>query len=892
MSNAISTKRDFSKIIEFGGMKYKIWSLKDAGKYFSIHISKLPYSTRVLFESQIRASSQGKVSFNKLKRIASSIQAQESITVSYYPHRIIVQDYTGVPALVDLAALRDAVKELEGDPDFINPVVQTDIIVDHSIQVDESGNNNAFLFNTLREYERNEERYTLLKWAEHEFKNVRVFPPGSGIIHQINLEYLSNPVIVKKDVEIPEIIPDSVIGTDSHTTMVNSLGILGWGVGGLEAEAVMLGYPLNFPIPKVVGVELTGHLMEGVTTTDLVLTLTKKLREVGVVNQFVEFYGEGIKQLTTSERAIISNMAPEFGATCAFFPVDEQTMDYFRETGRDEQIIQLAENYFKTQGLFYQDGAEVPAYHRVIPFNLTTVNPSVSGPSRPQDRISISELKNVFKHELTNTYHINPNDKSIEMNIKQKPNLSHGSIAIAAITSCTNTSNPALMIAAGLIARNAFLEGLEVPSYVKCSFSPGSRVVTDYLDSAGLSQYLEKIGFYLTGYGCMTCSGSSGPLELSVEEAIKDNNLIVASILSGNRNFEGRIHPLVKANFLASPPLVVAYALYGRIDINLDEEPIGIGREGKAIYLKDIWPSSDEINRIMKKEIVPELYINRYKSDQIIDGRWSQVKQVEGKLFSWNDDSTYIKRPTYIGKQKDVLSTIQGGRVLAILEDNISTDHISPGGMIGLDTPAGKYLTSYGVSPKKFNTYGSRRGNHEVIVRGTFGNLRLKNKMVSEIEGGFTVHQPSKKVMTIFEAAEKYQLDQIPLIILAGKEYGVGSSRDSAAKGTSLLGVRAVIAESFERIHRSNLINMGVLPLQFQTGEGWRQLSLDGSETYSFTIPDEISNKQSIKITATKDSGNETTFYVMPLLETEEEVENYKNGGILQTVIKKVIKRR
>jgi aconitate hydratase len=876
---------DFKDSLEYKGQKFIYWSLNKAEKYFNDDFNKVPYSLRILIESQLRAYEKEEISFSGLYKIISNSGDQSEDSVIFYPSRVVVQDYTGVPLLVDLATLREKVKSNGGNPTRVNPVVQTDIVVDHSIQVDYSGTQNALTLNSNREYERNKERYNILKWAETSLENIRIFPPGSGIIHQINLEYLSSLIKINDN----KLIPDSVIGTDSHTTMINAMGTLGWGVGGIEAESIMLGYPLKFPLPKVVGVKLTGELGFEVNTTDLVLTLTERLRKDNVVNHFVEFFGPGLNSLSLEERATISNMAPEFGATCAYFPIDEESFNYMKKTGRSESLIELAKLYYKNQGLFYKPENRSPVYTKTIEICLNDVTTCVSGPDRPQDRIEINNLKRQFSKLLKDKYGI----RSIDTHKAQskETTLRHGSILIAAITSCTNTSNPKVMVAAGLLAKNAVKRGLSIPNYVKTSFSPGSKVVSDYLETARLTPYLDELGFHITGYGCMTCSGSSGPLDPLLEKEIAENNLIVSSILSGNRNFEGRIHKSIKSNFLASPPLVVAYAISGRIDIDLETEPLGFDNNGKPVYLHEIWPSNKEIQTLIAESISPDLFICRYENKAYESQRWRDIPKEKGELYAWNRDSTYLRKPTAFFKDINNSHSIElnDGRVLALLGDSVTTDHISPGGEIPIESPAAKYLLEMGVEPKNFNTYGSRRGNHEVMIRGTFGNVRLRNKLLDNQEGGLTKHIPSGEIMSIFDASYIYSNQNVPLIIMAGKEYGSGSSRDWAAKGTSLLGVKMVIAESFERIHRSNLIYMGVLPAKFKNGESWGSLSLDGTEKYQLNFSYDSLLDQEIHIKAKKGNGDIIEFSVIPSIDTVEEQECYRNGGILNQMVKQLL---
>lgn len=885
MNHVVDDRNKFLEKLTIKDKVFYIHSLPKAENYFKTDFSSLPYSIQLIIESQLRLYNHGQINLPELEQVITSIlNNEENTAVSYYPTRVVIQDYTGVPVLVDLATLRDTVEDMGGDARTVNPVVQTDIVIDHSIQVDVSNNEKSLEFNTDIEYNRNLERYKLLRWGEENLENVRIFPSGSGIIHQINLEFLAT--LVRKDPHNKNIlIPDSVIGTDSHTTMINALGILGWGVGGIEAESVMLGQSLKISVPPVVGVKLIGDLNPGITTTDLVLTITKELRRVGVVNHFVEFFGEGVDSLKLAERATISNMAPEFGATCAYFPIDQETIEYLKQTGREEELVHQVYHYYNVQGLLKQENHPQKKYDKEIEINLQDIVPSLAGPKRPQDRVPVPELKTSFNEYLKESNSLTVKDSNVDNN-----SITNGSILIAAITSCTNTSNPTVMVAAGLLARNAYKMGLTIPSYVKTSFSPGSKVVSDYLSKAGLTPYLDYLGFHVVGYGCMTCSGSSGPLNQKLENTVKDKNLTVASVLSGNRNFEGRIHPLIKANYLASPPLVIAYAIAGKVDINLDKEAIGFTDTGIPVYLKDIWPSKEEIDNTIGEFVTPSLYKDRYDEKSLHDYRWKGISQQQQVLYNWDETSTYIKKPNYfsVESNKNALN-ITAARALAILGDSITTDHISPGGRIGLETPAGKYLSKHGVEYKDFNTFGSRRGNHEVIKRGTFGNVRLKNKMAPGLEGGFTMHQPSQEIMSIYSAAMNYETENTPLLILAGKEYGSGSSRDSAAKGTASLGVRAVIAESFERIHRSNLINMGVLPLTFANNENVESLYLDGSEKFNFVIPTKLNSEIPIEVTAVKTDGTQLVFNVFPQVDTKEEEQSFFDGGILHSVLKKLL---
>ncbi|MGE7908380.1 aconitate hydratase AcnA [Lysinibacillus xylanilyticus] len=848
---------------------YYYHSIVDCCNYLGIDVNEFPYSIRVLLESQVRLFNEGRLSYTDLKNIISSFRTENKKGfMKYYPDRIIVQDYTGIPMLTDLMALREKVAKENGDYSKVSPILQTDIVVDHAIQVESAGEMYSFKFNTDREYEQNIERYKLLKWVENNLDNVTIFPPGSGIIHQINLEYLASLVRKKNYKGQKYLIPDSVIGTDSHTTMINSVGTLGWGTGGIEVESLMLGKEILIPVPQVIGIELIGELKYGATITDLALTLTNKLREHGVVNCFVEFYGDGMEKLTIAERATISNMAPEYGATCAYFPVDDETINYFNDTGRKEVDLNIAREYFENQKLFYDRNNNI-SYASKLVINLSEISPCVAGPARPQDKIELENLKLSFEKIK----------KKIKNNNKETE-IKDGNILLAAITSCTNTSNPTMMISAGLLAKRAYELGLEVPKYVKTSFSPGSRTVTEYLTQNGLNIYLDKLGFNVTGFGCMTCSGSSGSLKEGYEELILENDLTVTSILSGNRNFEGRIHPLINANYLASPPLVIAFALAGRIDINLLEEHIGISKDNKKIYLKDIWPKKEEVDAILKT-ISKETYKQAYSGNYDYHVRWSQVPFAKSELFEWENDSTYIKKPPFFESSNEMLTNkIKGARALIILGDSITTDHISPGGRIGLNSPAGQYLKKLNVSPKNFNTYGARRGNHEVMIRGAFGNVHLNNKIVAGKKGGYTYYFPDEELLTIYDAAIKYKKEDTPLLIFAGKEYGGGSSRDWAAKATSLLGVKAVIAKSFERIHKNNLIQMGVWPLRFEDAEDAEILALNGNEEFNL-IFENFEPHSNVTIQYRDNNGIKHEFTVILDIDEYEQIKSCKSGGIL-----------
>jgi aconitate hydratase len=843
--------------------------------------------------------------------------------------RVILQDFTGVPAVVDLAAMRSAMKRAGGDPQRINPLVPVDLVIDHSVQVDDFGNAMALQHNAEFEFQRNRERYEFLKWGQKAFKNFSVVPPATGIVHQVNLEFIGKVVMVKDGVALP----DSLVGTDSHTTMINGLGIVGWGVGGIEAEACMLGQPIYMVTPQVVGFRMHGRLPEGSTATDLVLVVTQILRSHGVVDKFVEFFGEGLASMSVADRATIANMAPEYGATMGFFPVDEQTLKYLRLTGREPAHIDLVERYCKEQGLWRQANTH-PKFSEVLELDLGTVLPSVAGPRRPQDRVDLRGLKQVFRSALVDifkkdvgesatprldrwgaegpvaraakggpgeadavaastTEHLHDKGAATAICLDdQVVRMTHGDVVIAAITSCTNTSNPSVMVAAGLLAKRAVEAGLTVPPYVKTSLAPGSRVVTDYLDKAGLSTYLDQLGFQTVGYGCTTCIGNSGPLPEAVSGAVEQRDLVAAAVLSGNRNFEGRINPHVKANFLASPPLVVAFALAGTVDANLMDEPIGRGNGGKAVYLRDIWPTNDEVNATVESCLTPDMFRKRYAGVSEGNPDWNRIPVKGGELFNFEDSSTYIQEPPFfqnLSAKAHPIGPIRGARVLAMVGDSVTTDHISPAGSIKKDGPAGKYLIEHGVPAADFNSYGSRRGNDRVMTRGTFANIRLKNLLAPGTEGGVTRHLPGGTVMSIYDASVRYIADKIPLIVLAGNDYGMGSSRDWAAKGVYLLGVKAVIADSFERIHRSNLVGMGVLPLQFKKGQTRTSLGLTGAETFDIQVGDDLKPRQDVPVTATTDTGKKIEFTAICRIDTPVEIDYYRNGGILHTVLRKML---
>ena len=886
--NSIKTK------INVNGKDYDIFSLKLLERSKGYDLSTLPISIRILLENALR-NYDGKIVDDRHIESLANWDPKNSIPreVPYKPSRVILQDFTGVPCVVDLAAMRSAVNAMNGDPDKINPIVPVDLVIDHSVQVDYFANKEAFQRNVEREYERNKERYQFLRWAQKSFDNFRVVPPGTGIVHQVNLECLASVVATAEVDGSTVAFPDTLIGTDSHTTMINGLSVLGWGVGGIEAEACMLGQPLYMLIPDVVGFKLHGQLKEGVTATDLVLKVTEMLRQKGVVGKFVEFYGPGLNQLALSDKATIANMAPEYGATIGFFPVDTETSRYLCTTGRDKDLIELVEAYTKEQCMFRTDNMIDPVYTDTIELDISTVEPSLAGPSRPQDRIDLKNMKSAYEKSFKNksgSY----KQKSLDIQMNgHTVKIGDGSVVIAAITSCTNTSNPSVMVAAGLIAKKAVEHGLTVNPSVKTSLAPGSRVVTDYLKASGLLPYLDQLGFNLVGYGCTTCIGNSGPLPFEVESAIKKNDLTCASVLSGNRNFEGRVHPFVKFSYLASPPLVVSYALAGTVDKDLIKEPLGTDKKGNGLYLKDIWPTQDEIHEILSSVITPDMFRYQYKTVFAGDDRWRSLTTPTGNLYKWESDSTYIQNPPFFKDfflDVDGPTDISGAHVLALLGDSITTDHISPAGSIPKGGPAGKYLISQGVEQMDFNSFGSRRGNHEVMIKGTFANIRIKNKMVPGVEGGVTLHVPSGETTSIYEASEKYVSDNIPLVVIGGKEYGTGSSRDWAAKGTALLGVKCVIAESFERIHRNNLVGMGVLPLQFKDGEGADYYGLTGFEKYSVSgISDGLEPGKILKVSAADSDGNGKEFEVVCRLDSPIEIDYFENGGILQTVLRQLI---
>jgi aconitate hydratase len=880
---------------------YRLSALEKAG--LAPGLDRLPFSIKVLLESVLRSADGELVTPDDVKNLAAwKATAPKDAELPFMPARVILQDFTGVPAVVDLASMRAAVKRLGGDPRKINPLVPVDLVVDHSVQVDVFGSAEALKRNAEIEFQRNRERYEFLRWGQKAFANFRVVPPATGIVHQVNLEYLAKGVLLKEEDGQKVALPDTLVGTDSHTTMINGLGVLGWGVGGIEAEAAMLGQPLYMVTPQVVGFRLVGRLREGTTATDLVLTVTQMLRKKGVVEKFVEFFGPGLAEMSLPDRATIANMAPEYGATCGFFPVDGETLEYLRRTGRSPAEVELVERYCKEQGLFRTAATPVPVFSDTLELDLQAVEPSLAGPKRPHDRVALSQMKASFAKALVapvkeRGFGLAPEDLGRSMSLEvrgRSAELRHGSVVIAAITSCTNTSNPSVMLGAGLLARNAVRRGLQVPPYVKTSLAPGSKVVTEYLKASGLLGDLEALGFHVVGYGCTTCIGNSGPLPAEVSKAVNDGRLVAAAVLSGNRNFEGRVNPDVKANYLASPPLVVAYALAGTTDIDLATEPLGTAADGVKVRLADLWPSPKEVADL-EARVGAEMFRSTYAN--VFDGNpdWNAIRVPVGDLFAFLEESTYIQEPPFfrgLTLEAPATSDIAGARVLAVLGDSVTTDHISPAGDIALNSPAGRFLVSKGVEKKDFNSYGSRRGNDRVMVRGTFANIRLKNAMVPGVEGGVTVHVPSGERMDIYDAAERYRTEGTPLVVIAGKEYGSGSSRDWAAKGTLLLGARAVIAESYERIHRSNLVGMGVLPLQFEAGQNAETLSLTGREKLTIRgLAGALRPRQAVTVEVEKDSAR-SSFTAIARLDTPVEVDYYRNGGILQSVLRTMLRGR
>ena len=882
-----------------GGKSLKYYSLKKLEEAGVGPISKLPFSIRILLESVLRNCDGYAFTEDHVKQLANWTPNGERKETPYKPARVVLQDFTGVPAIVDLAAMRDAMKELGGDPSKINPLVRCDLVIDHSVQVDHAGKKDALSLNEKIEFHRNKERYEFIKWGQNAFKNFRVVPPSTGIVHQVNLEYLSETVFLNE--ETGEAYPDSCVGTDSHTPMVNGVGVVAWGVGGIEAEAVMLDQPIYMLVPDVVGFKLTGSLPEGTTATDMVLKITEMCRAKGVVGKFVEFYGDGLSGMPVADRATIGNMAPEQGSTVSFFPVDDATLEYLRLTGRDEERVKLTEDYCKAQGLFRTADSPDPEYTDTLELDLSTVEPAVAGPKRPHDRVPLSELGPTYEDVLTapvGPRGIGLSKEDLERKASVQLNgtadeITHGAVVIAAITSCTNTSNPSVMVGAGLVAKKAVEKGLKVKDFVKTSLAPGSTVVTEYLKKAGLIPSFEALGFHVVGYGCTTCIGNSGPLAAPVEEAIQGNDLVVSAVLSGNRNFEGRVHPLTRTNYLASPPLVVAYALAGSTAIDITKESLGEGKDGQPVYLKDIWPTAKEVQDAVDSSVSPEMFREKYGDAFSGSDSWKSIDAASTELYPWNSESTYIQLPPFfkgVRLQDEVIEPINQAKVLGLFGDSVTTDHISPAGAIAKDSPAATFLKVSGVKPENFNSYGSRRGNDRIMKRGTFGNIRIKNKLTPGKEGNHTVYHPTGKDMTFFEAAEKYEADGTNLIVLAGKEYGSGSSRDWAAKGPYLLGLKAAIAETYERIHRSNLIGMGILPLQFKDGENADSLGLDGTETYDINIDDNLQPGQMVKVAVKDSSGADKSFDAVCRIDTPVEIVYYKDGGILRTVLKNLAK--
>ena len=885
------SKNSYSSLsdLEIGGKKYKYYSIKAAENNGLDGVSKLPKSLKVLLENLLRYEDDLSVTKNQIEAIKEWLKTKKSKTeIAYRPARVLLQDYTGIPAVADLAAMREAVKEKNKDPNTINPLSSVDLVIDHSVQVDKFASANSLKENVDIEFNRNSERYSFLKWGQQAFNNFRIVPPGTGICHQVNLEYLSKVVWSEKYKDEDYIFPDTLVGTDSHTTMVNGLSVLGWGVGGIEAEAGMLGQPISMLIPEVIGFELTNKLPEGTTATDLVLTVVKMLRDKGVVGKFVEFYGEGLKNLTLADRATIANMAPEYGATCGFFPIDDETLKYLNFSGRDKQTVDIVEAYAKEQGLWASDGIE---FTDTVSLDMSKVVPTISGPKRPQDKVLLTEASSNFKkvyEEITKKKE--PSSAKVS---GEDYNLEDGNIVIAAITSCTNTSNPSVLIGAGLLAKKAIEKGLTTKPWVKTSLAPGSQVVTDYLAKAGLNTYLDQLGFNLVGYGCTTCIGNSGPLPDNISDAIKDENIYAVSVLSGNRNFEGRISPLVKANYLASPPLVVAYAIAGSMNKDLYKDPIGKDKDGNDVFLKDIWPTNQEIEDTLQKSLNAEMFIKRYSNVSEGPEQWQKIKTEESSIYNWEDTSTYVKKPPFFDNLSDEpegFKEIKDARPLLILGDSVTTDHISPAGSIQKESPTGEYFMKHQILPKDYNSYGSRRGNHEVMMRGTFANIRIRNEMAPGTEGGFTKLYPEEKVMPVYDAVVEYKKRGTDLVVIGGKEYGTGSSRDWAAKGTKLLGVKAVLAESFERIHRSNLIGMGVLPLQFVGEMNRENLNLKGSELISIIdIEKGINPRDEVEVEFKYQSGDIKKIKMLCRIDTKNELEYYKNGGILQYVLRNMI---
>lgn len=918
---SMNFKQNAERYLVINDKTYRYYS-PESLEVYGYDVKNMPYSIRILLESVLRHWDGVAVTDEHIKNLANWTEYKGGRgEVPFKPARVILQDFTGVPSVLDLASMRMAMAEYakatagsgSGEEEeawrtekyvkTINPEVPVDLVIDHSVQVDYYGTPEALEKNVRKEFERNKERYQFLNWAQKAFDNFSVVPPSTGIVHQVNLEYLAKVVIEGKSDDVDELYPDTLVGTDSHTTMINGLGVLGWGVGGIEAEAGMLGQPSYFPVPEVIGVKLKGKLKPGVTATDLALRITKMLRDKGVVGKFVEYFGEGMHALSLADRATVANMAPEYGATCGFFPVDEETLKYLLLTGRSKEHVDIVRSYLKANNMFYETGAKDPVYTEVIELDLSTVETALAGPKRPQDLIPLGRMKETFRASVTaplgNQGHgLTKEEFDKEVNIRlaygRQAVMRTGAVVIAAITACTNTSNPSVMIGAGILAKKAVERGLKVPAYVKTSLAPGSKVVTDYLKESGLMPYLNALGFDVVGYGCTTCIGNSGPLLPEITNAITANDLLVASVLSGNRNFEGRIHPLVKANYLASPALVVAYALAGTVDIDLTSEPVGLDRDGNKVYLEDIWPTSEEIQNTIAKHVKPELFKKEYGRVYSDNDLWNEIRLSEGSLYEFDESSTYIRKPPFFKDLKpepDKVKPLTGLRVLASLGDSVTTDHISPAGAIGKDTPAGKYLTEHGIQPKDFNTYGSRRGNHEVMMRGTFANIRIRNRIAPGTEGGYTTYWPTGEVMPIYDACMKYKEENTGLVVLAGRDYGMGSSRDWAAKGPALLGVKAVIAESFERIHRSNLVMMGVLPLQFMAGESAESLGLTGEETIDIMLDENVRPGDSVDVIATAKDGKVICFKAKVRFDSVVDVEYYRHGGILQMVLRQKMAR-
>ena len=881
--------------LKVGGQSYAIYRLENLQKAGFKNVSRLPVSLKVLLENLLRCEDNRHVTKEDIQVLAGwNPKAKKEKEIAFMPARVLTQDLTGVPAIVDLAVMREAMKRLGGAPKKINPLAPVDLVIDHSVQVDRCGSAEAFHLNSQIEYERNVERYAFLRWGAKAFSNFKVVPPDTGICHQVNLEYLGQVVFRAKEGGTTLAYPETVVGTDSHTPMINGLGVVGWGVGGIEAEAALLGQPIIMLIPDVIGFKVHGKLPAGATSTDLVLTVTQMLRKKGVVEKFVEFYGTGLSSLSVADRATIGNMSPEYGATIGYFPPDDETLKYLELTGRDPALIKLVEAYCKEQGIFRTDASPDPVFTDTLELDLATVEPSLAGPRRPQDRVPLTKAKSAFREALPSLLKSGTTDRTVSVKLNgDRATLGHGTVVISAITSCTNTSNPSVMIGAGLLAKKAGEKGLKTKPWVKTSLAPGSKVVTDYLKDSGLLPHLEKLGFYLVGYGCTTCLGNSGPLSEPISAAVQEGDLVAVAVLSGNRNFEGRIHPQVRANYLASPPLVVAYALAGRMDMDLYSEPLGNDQKGNPVYLKDIWPTPEEIREEIRKSVKSEMFKKEYSDVFDGDERWKKMPTPEGELFAWDANSTYVREAPYfegMAKTPSKPKDITGARVLALLGDSITTDHISPVGSIESNGPAAKYLTERGIQPKEFNQYGARRGNHEVMMRGTFANVRLKNQLAPGTEGGWTAHLPDKKQMFIYDAAMTYKKEGIPLVVIAGKEYGTGSSRDWAAKGPRLLGVKAAIAESYERIYRTNLIGMGILPLQFKPGENVKSLGLTGFETYDIAgISAGVKVGQELSVRAKSDDGKIKEFKVTSRIDTPAEIDYYSHGGILEYVLRQLL---